>query len=340
MKRRISQILGVLVAILILDRLSFAVLERCHRTVIYDAPQGQIAWYMRRQKRHEVLIFGASKSKHGLIPSRLGSEWFNLAQGGMHEAYSLCALSLIVDAGLPPKAVVLGVSPKFFYLSPGVEDGADETAQYFRYYYPQSRTVRECIREISPFEPMKFAFSSYRFNPDVLNLLVGYLKHLGGRRGSSFDRLSFTNGFVPLGQVGNPETGPSWLNDVELQFEEEVLHSRSERFSEQRFGYLVRFVEYCEKRDIQIALVALPQLLGQDPHFYTEGWRRVVSLAEEHEGVVFIDFASNAEALELDWSCWSDRYHLSEQGAEKVTDALREALLKRSRWREFLSPEE
>ena len=333
MRRRVFQIILLFSLVLIVDRALFLLLDKCHQSVVHDSPQGLVSWYLRQNKKHDVVVFGASKSKHGIMAARINSDWFNLARGGMHEAYALCALSLIIEDGLVPKGVVLGVSPQHFYTS-SVQEGEDvaTSPQYFKYYYPVNGVIKDCIDRISIFEKFKYFFSSYRFNPDALNLLVGYARHVAGKGRSPFDGLLATQGFVGLSTFENEQLGESWYEVVTQQLSEAKVVRVEQKFDVQKLYYLNRFLSLCKESNIQVALVIMPQLIDMDPRYHTEGWRALEKLADQNEDVVLVDLASGSSAPELDWSCWSDRYHLSEKGAEKVTDALREALRGNPAW--------
>ena len=337
MKRRIVYIAVTVITLLLIDRGLFAILDTCHRNVVLDSPQGQVAWYLRNGKRFDVVVFGASKTKHGVVTTRIGDGWFNLARGGMREPYALCALSLLVESGLTPRGVVLGVNPQHFYTGGAESEPVVATSpQYFKYYYPQNRVVKECIDRISIFEPSKFLFSSYRFNPDAINLLVGYIRALRGAPSRPFDGLVSTQGFVALSGFDTPEAGENWYQQVMGQFAEQRLNRRVEKFAPEKLYYLNRFVTVCRENNIQVTLVVLPQLLNFDPEYHAQGLRVLEELDEKYDDVGFINLASGAFAPSLDWSCWSDRFHLSEKGAEKLTDALVARLKSQSSWKPLL----
>lgn len=317
-----------------MDYFSYVGLNQLFQSSTYNSPEGQVVWYIRRAQQHNVLVFGASKSKHGIVTSAINHDWFNLARGGMREPYALCALSLIIESGLAPKGVVLGVSPELYYARDPQRKFTATSPLFFKYYYGKNDIVTRLIKEISYFEPIKFLSKSYRFNPNCINLVVRFLKEKRGAE-SPFEPLLETQGYEPLPPPTDKKSSNSWLADVATQAEVSKIERPVKLLWESRFRYLEEFLTLCEENNIEVAMVTLPQLIGLDPTYSSEALERLEQMAATRGNVVYIDLVK-AHPLTLNWNSWSDRYHLSSEGAKLATASLVEQLEKEKNWKPFL----
>jgi hypothetical protein len=321
MSKRTKALFASLLFLFVLDRGLFAVLDYCHRKSTFTTAESVVGLFLRQQKSYETLILGGSQAKHGLDPRLFPEPAFSLAWGGTDDAFASGVLSLVIQHGLAPRAVVLTVNPQNYMGPKGEEGYASELPLKLKYYYGQNDIVTRYIDETFALERVKFVSKLYRFNPSALNLLNAYRKVCLRGVDPVGAAILKTYGFSAAKPMDAQAAVP-WIQDVKEQSRLAQLTAPSEVFHSERTRYLLDIVQKCREQRIELALVILPQLLGHDRGQTGASTAFLEGLAQS-DGVQLIDLGWPTESIPgLDGTSWADRYHLSGPGATLATREL------------------
>ena len=158
-------------------------------------PQGDAAAFSHaiENPKEDILIYGSSRAMHTYDPRvfrrDLGLTSFNCGRNASTIIYHAAILPSALDRkGLPPKAIILDITPKELSWRGG-EDGNDVLASMILPYVNRNKRFAQLANDLFPRELMKAKVSKlYPYNSMILSIIRNYS-----------DQSNFNiAGFVPL----------------------------------------------------------------------------------------------------------------------------------------------
>lgn len=258
----------------------------------------------------DVVIFGSSRSEHGVIPALFSDQFFAIdlasAHGSTHSSYYM-AVNYVFPHFKKLKYVIFEISfdriwmtkqNSFFYLkSPEIKGYAyDANHDFWKTGIPEG--LKELTQEV----------------PKV----------------SSYAVILDERGYMPLSGCG------SWRSSVRAEGDTAVLDTGRARL-EETFGYLTEIIELAAKNDVKVVAVEFPQ----NPNYKNvnaygkygvrnsdapEILGRIEALTEKYSNFIFFD-QNKMGNHDYESGMNYDDDHLCRAGAERMTLRL-DSLLK------------
>lgn len=290
----VALLLGVLV---VADRALAFVFDRFYARTRTGQTGGKINLYLTQPRQPELLIMGNSRALYQIIPDSFPVSTFNLCHAGMSQVFQTGLLDVISHEKRLPRVILLHLDP-FDYTKP-VDQVSD--IQNLKYYFGRNATVTKYVGQISPFEPYKYWFDSYRYNGRVVSLLKNFVETVR----TPADKLG--DGYVPLPPTPRDSLKTIYsvqrdTNDVRLIFHEDRLH------------YLLEFVELCRANNIRLICFTSP-IYPKLP--YAEAAGRKLEAELRARSIPYVDYINEPiPALVNRPTLWLDSRHLNELGAK------------------------
>ena len=301
--RRLALCAAFLLGALAVDRAIGGALTSALRRVDTGQAIG-LANAALKHRDAEIIIFGNSRARHGLMPSVLTEQTscsaYNAGLNGQGLYYHRMLEALLLSEGTSAKLFVLLADPGTLMFS------HRERALNMTPFVDDDETVDTLVRQITRFSGVKLLSRAYRFNGTALAILGNLAR----------PERSSTDGYVPLTRH-KPREG-------RLERAEVVPSAIRAEVQPDLVGLVRDFVETAQDHGIDVVLLegpALRRLIEDAPA--RAALRRVA--ADRSVPLLTIDEENREEFL--DRSLYSGKTHLNPKGAELFSSLLAEGLL-------------
>lgn len=257
---------------------------------------GKINYYLNNSSS-DLLIMGSSRAFYQAIPDSFDVPTFNLAHAGVDDAFQLGLLHVLIQDHKRPKYILLEIDPDF-YLDTN-EDFYSKKIQRLKYYYGKNDFVTKNIDHISEFERVKYSFSLYRYNGNVINLFKNFIQtKYSPYSGNGYEEI-LTEPRDSITMLATPDS---------MLVMGKVINRRKTR-------YLTGFIELCKKCNIRVFCFTSPYFFSNtsvlnEPRKYLDS----LFLAN---CIPYVDYSrEQIEQLQEHPLFWKERYHLNNLGAQ------------------------
>ncbi|WP_047245779.1 hypothetical protein [Maribacter thermophilus] len=292
----------VVLAAFLLDKLTYLGLTELNSHVFTGQSGGKTNTFLSKKNNLDLIVFGSSRANHHIDPLVISKNSFNIGVDGSKIAFSGTLIKTLPKN--KEQTVLLHISPKNSF-----EDsykGEDITT--LSKYYHQNETIRTEMVSLHQNSPIKNFFWCLNYNGSVLGLLKNYFfpKHSSEKY----------HGYDPL-----------HTNKEQQQVFEKVLAKRKPNPCKKKLSlnivykkYITELKEFCEANNKRLILFTAP--IYQDDCKNDDETLSQLLKKEKIEYWNFTDFFANDRSLEN----WRDNSHLSNIGAEKLTQEIKTLL--------------
>ncbi len=257
-------------------------------------------WMQGHSEEVGTLVLGSSHTFYGIMPEKLGSDAFSMAQVSQTYRYDLWALK-----NYPMKNLHTVIIPfSYFSLYEDYELGVgDDYASRYRIYM-------DCDVH-SRFSKYSFELSDF----DMFKEKVSSLWRLGAL---SWTERGFASNYTLEARPENWDNG-------KVRAERNTYEDLSAVELNTRF--LKEMLQYCREKNIRLLIVSTPLTASfrehRDPLQVERNMQTLGALLEMYPEADYLDFESDERFSDEDFF---DADHLSTLGAEKLSKLIREAL--------------
>ncbi|WP_372934708.1 hypothetical protein [Mariniphaga sediminis] len=246
--------------------------------------------YSLYQTNEEILIFGSSRASHHYDPRIFSDELdltcFNSGYDGKNIYYHYALLVSILSRHTPD-VIILDINSSDF-MERGDLWSTDGLDILLPYYKNESNDFKDVVKLRSPSEKLKMLSCTYPYNSKIIDIAKGYI---AGR-----DQAMGIQGFNPL--IGTRKTQDNRSKSLES---EEIA-----TIDEQKVQYIQRFIDLAIRHDIQLYIIASPNLNSFDTS-------KIQSIVNKND-VVFWDYSDNPNFMTGTY--FKDGSHMNKLGAE------------------------
>jgi hypothetical protein len=243
--------------------------------------------------KEEVLVFGASRAQHQIIPSiledSLRMSCYNFGTGGQNIYYHYTLLKSIVNRYVP-KIVILEISYIDCIKTSSTWDKDKLTVFYP--VYTLNDEIKTSVDLIGFQERFKMLSNCYRFNSLAYNMIYKY-------KNKNNDIDFILNGFIPL--------SGHWRKPIQAEDEYEC---RTQIYDINKLSYLEKFVLLCQKHNIHLIVTAAPIYMNKRCTSSVEIARKMV----ENAGFRFLNLEQDS-SFTNHINFFNDPLHLNTEGA-------------------------
>ena len=301
MKKSITAILLFVIIVFVLDRLLYTVLDHFYSKTFVGQDGGDINKYLQDSNPPELVIMGSSTARFQVNPDSFPVKSCNLAHSMTTDRFQLGLLLLMIKNKKIPKHILLSLWPRD-YLVFGKHDQRIEDVLYLKYYYNQSDFIKKEINSLSYFEPLKFAFSSYRFNGNVTNTMKYYYLN------RSQDAAKYYFKY----QASNTNDSINLVNAQRIH-DASYVRGKTLELSALQTGYLQQFIDTCAKYKINLMCFYMP-MYDEDTLLIKNGVDYMDKVIAMKKVPLFRFTKANAGVLFTSPGFWVDGEHMNEKG--------------------------
>jgi hypothetical protein len=289
-----------LVLLVLLDRLTGAVLSRMYEQVKTGQTGGKINQYLSLPQTPTLVIMGNSRSLYQVIPDSFSTTAFNLSHAGMGPAFQTGLLSVLADRQRLPDTILLHIEPSDFS-----SEQSNQDVLQLKYYYTSNAVVKKYTDAVAPLEKYKLISECYRFNGRVLPLIKNFLIGTPTTPGS--------NGYEPI--------SPSPADSMTTRYSY-ARYSRLPQgiYNADQLKFLDDFLRLCSAQGVEVIAFTSPSFKKVNTYAaISEQLHRY--FASHH--IRYIDLQQLLpDGFYGNTKYWKDAYHLNHLGAQQQTQHL------------------
>lgn len=295
MKRKLKFIFILAISIWLVDLLLFHSINYMYKRMMVGQSGGKINYYLEKTNVKHLLIMGNSRVYNQIIPDSIDVDSYNLGHAGMKQSFQTGLLSILEKRNKIPHTVLLHLEPS------EISEGAnDKSIQKLKYYYGINEDVTHYINKISFYERFKFAFKTYRFNGQLLNIIK-----------TCFFSTNDGEDVLYKGWRRITSTGRDSLNVMYSQ--REYAKQEVPVFDKNNIESLVRFINICKRNNVRIICFTSPEFKPQKTEI--ENSKKLQEELTKLK-IQYINYLVNPiPELIGKPSFWKDAMHLNENGA-------------------------
>lgn len=318
MKKIVLPLFLIIAIIFISDKVIFITLNYFYKNTTMGEDGGELNNYLNNSKEIKMVLLGSSTTKLQVDPNDFHIKTINLGHHSTSPLYQSGILDIIIAKDKKPSIVLLSLSPTDFTIQPNVKVEQFQTEILFlKYYYPESKLIKENMDKIAVTERLKYILWSYRFNGNIIKNFRYYF-------------LSRKKGNLPLANFSYQQSSKGDSLKVIRLMEEDAQKGETDvrRQNAAPVQHLINIIETCKKNNIQLLCYYMPMLLDR-PHTLEAGTQVIDSLMTSYSIPYFKISKQNAPLLFQTSSYWVDLQHLNEKGG-KIETALLSKFVKDS----------
>lgn len=252
--------------------------------------------YALNEADEEVIVFGSSRAQHHYDPTpfedSLDKTFYNTGKDGHGILYSYAVLKSILQRSPKSRVILLDLNPNEFHSTQSDYDRLGELLPY----YHTNKAVQEIVNLKGPFEKIKAHSYLYRYNSQLLTILM---HNLGTSAGDYTEK-----GYEPIpDQV--------WKEQLKTFAQQEDIDSTEVRLFR-------RFIAEAKKANCEVYVIISPTYRKYRQQ--TRSTRIAQAICKE-EGITMLDFNQNPVFLS-NRSLFVDPTHLNEDGATLYSEII------------------
>jgi len=289
-----SRIVLFIIVLVALDRTLGMVLDSQYQKIF----SGPGRYNFIKANRYDCLVMGSSTSTcyyEEILSEELGKTVLNVGLDGSALIYSRCLLDLIIHYHVKPGIIIYNID--LFEMSKSAWNGNYYSMiEQFRPFYGKSEYIDHALQKGKPFEFLKYALHTYKYNDLPLSIIQ---KRIKGGTAYKRDRSPTDEMSLPIDQ-----------KTVDDKFSDEL------DLDERKIMLYRDLIEVCKREDIKLVFV-------ESPIYYPD--RRMTqrdieleciirNLARE-SGVPFISITQDTHPVFKDHKLFKDVLHLNDGGS-------------------------
>lgn len=307
--KAVKFILFLLIFVLIIDRTLSSMIFSVHQKTFTGQTGGKVNNLFKNYEQVNLLALGNSRCAQHVIPSKISDNAFNLSHNGLSLIFHTGMVDQVLsNSNLQIDTILLHIEP---YEAFGANNADIRDIQFLSYYHGKNSWITEKINNISRFEYIKYALSSYRWNGKVLSIINNWRK-------SRFESIPL-RGYKPT--VYNPRDS---LRLEKTSLKVGKIRERKTVINKNFRSYLSHIKNITNSKGIKLYLFTSPTYFEND--FFSE-----TAILEDYLDSVNIDFLNYTsikyQLIFESKTLWKDNFHLNNEGAEILTKLLKKDLL-------------
>lgn len=292
MKKTILSILIIIVALFAIDRIGGQLMWWVNQHS-HDATAPKIK-YLTDGVHEDIILMGTSRCQGHYVPSiirdTLGMSVYN---GGIDASENIFSHYIVLSHILEkhtPRVICLDVRRNDLFK----EANPFKAITYFAPYYGRNSGA-DSVYKLAGTAWEYEVSHLFRFNSKAPSNILGLFQNKQERKGAD-------NGYLPLPQPKIP-----------LQISDEIHQPKVNEIDENKYEYLLRFINACKSCGVKLVLVVSPTPSRVDGDYYAA----LKKISDEH-GIPFLDY--HTPSLFLDHpENFKDGQHLCDKGAKEFT---------------------
>lgn len=301
----------IIIAIVCLDQVASNTLNYLHSKTYTGMSGGKVNYLIDKFTHMPVLAIGNSRCAHHVIPKVIGNERvYNLSHNGMNLIFHAGIIDqLLNNEKLKIDTILLHLEANEMF---NLSDIKSRDIQHLKHYYNDNEWIRNEITELSDFEAVKYLLSSYKWNGNIVSIIMNTIK---------------TQFILPPkdGYVAKPSTKRDSIN-VSWSFKTRIFFNKNVDINPQFNLHISHIKELCENNGIKLICFMSP---NYKPN------KKLLKLQKEYKkqffdnlNIVFYDYSEEYYTnyrLRSIWN-WTDCDHLNEKGALLFSELLKKDL--------------
>lgn len=313
MKKYTQWLLAFVIIIFVLDKLIYFSINYFYSRSLVGQDGGDINKYLQDKTPPQLVIMGSSTARFQVNPDSFPVRSCNLAHAMTSDRFQLGLLLLMIKNNKAPKNILLSLWPRD-YLVFGRSDQRMEDILFLKYYYNESDFIKKEVNSLSFFEPIKFAFSSYRFNGNVTNTLKYYY----------LTRQQSNTSYYFKYQASNAN------DSINIENAKKIRNNKWGKINLPLSGfqtnYLSGFIDTCAKYNINLMCFYMP-MLNEDTILIQQGVKYMDQVIYDKKIPILRFTKDNAAVLFNNPGYWIDGEHMNEKGG-KIESAMLASFVK------------
>lgn len=300
MKKTIYLFIGLVVSIILADRIVYKVIHNCEKQVFTGEIAGKVNYFDKVKDSMDILVFGSSRALHHVDPSVFGPSTFNMGVDGKRLGY---AAGLITTLKKKNQVILVHIDQEKIF-----ERGYDGTDALSLLNKAQDDAhLMEYLKESFPKEVfVSKLFKCYSYNGKVFPIIKNY--------------------FMPSNDLQKDGFSPLYPTSKQTEIFKGIFEDRGgpiQRSLEKPHA-VNPIVEQCINRTMAIGKANESKVIFfTSPSLFhiDEGLRMATQKFFQEKGVVYIDDVDFFKGIDFD--LWLDDTHLAYKGAEIYSQHLK-----------------
>lgn len=295
LKQLVEKILAFIILIILLDFTAGYLFRYLETKALNNNPQGMIPEFTMWKVEGDIMIFGSSEVRFGLIPSlmknELGLSASNCSNINMPFYYQYCMINGVLERK-KPKVMIWSIYS--CYLNTPTEKDMNGLSVLNPFYYSNDYCNR-VINKKSKYENIKMASNLYRYNSRLFDLLKNI-----------FSKTEETD----MGYFARSSGGykyPSLINGSEdCGIDPEIA------------DLFVEVIKKCKTSNVELILIVTPIFKNINNNIYLKNLNEICTKYD----IPLIKEFYNSPIFLSDSTLFADNSHLNDKGARLFTTLL------------------
>ncbi|WP_159021546.1 hypothetical protein [Formosa sp. L2A11] len=298
----------VIVVSFIVDKVVFLALNTISDNVYSGQSIGKLNQYLKVKDSVDFVVFGSSRANHNIDPRIISKKSFNMGMDGVKIAYSAVLIQLLPKD--KQQTILLHIDSNYAFNES--YDGEDVMALASK--YNRNKDIKIGIDKLNKNNNLQKFYWSLGYNGKVLGILKNYLDP----KNDYTERLGYE---------------PIYVSEIQHNIFENIIHRNEvidlDTFCGTHYNINATYSQtlsdikaFCDANNKKLILFTSPKY--QYPCKKANAEFKALLTAKGLTYYDFTDFFKDDNQLKY----WKDKTHLSHLGAEKLSEAVKEIVLK------------
>ena len=296
LKKLAIKIMAFIALIILLDFIAGYFFRYLETKALNNNPQGMIAEFTVLKAEGDIMIFGSSEVRNGLIPSimknNLGLSVFNCGNNDKPFYYQYCMINSVLERK-KPKVMIWSIYS--CYLNTPTEKDMNGLSE-LNSFYDTNVYCNRVINKRSKYENIKMVSKLYRYNSHLFDLLKNI-----------FFKTETDMGYFALNNSGNKY--PTLISGSEdCGIDSEIADS------------FVEVIKKCKTSNVELFLIITPRLMNIN-NSKNICYLNLIEICAKYDVPLIREFYNSPIFLSDSTLFW-DQTHLNDKGARLFTTLL------------------
>lgn len=282
--------------IILLDFTAGYLFRYLETKALNNNPQGMVAEFTMWKAESDVMIFGSSEARYGLIPSlmknKLGLSVLNCSHPNQAFYYQYCMINSVLERK-KPKVIIWSIYT--CYLNTQTEKDKNRLS-VLNPFYDTNNYCKRIINKKSKYENLKMMSNLYRFNSCTFDFLYNIFS--------------------------NTETDNGYWAHKNSGYKYPTLYSSSEDcgMDSEIVELFVEVIKKCKTSNVELILIIAPRFIKINDN-NKNSHKNLIEICANYD-VPLINEFYNSPIFLSDSTLFKDNIHLNDKGARLFTTLL------------------
>ncbi|MEI6142954.1 MAG: hypothetical protein WCP85_26995 [Mariniphaga sp.] len=296
MKLFVIKILAFVTFIVLMDFTSGYLFRYLETKALNNNPFGMVAEFTMWKAEDDIIIFGSSEVRYGLIPSliknKMGMSVSNCANSNVPFYYQYCMINSVLERK-KPKVIIWSIQT--CYLSTPNEKQKNALSA-LNPFYNTNDYCKRIINKKSKYEYLKMESNFYRYNSCIFNLIDNI-----------FFKTETDMGYLAFSNSGN-NYPTFYTSSEECLIDSEISN------------LFIEVIQKCKASNVELILIVTPKFenINNDNN---SSYKHLIEICAKND-VPLINEFYNSPVFLSDSTLFHDNTHLNDKGARLFTTLL------------------